>query len=193
MMKVGFEEKRNRSKNVILKVIIGTIALLVISDKIGDNINIEWQMPLRIESRKVKNEPLQCPPSGVSEISHIQIPETNEETNATPTSSGGSWFGEASWYGAKPEWCLGCDSNFIMANGERLDDSKMTLAFNELPLGSMVRVTNTVTGKSEIAEVTDTGGFERLGRIADLSLALKNALGCEGLCQVFIESLATER
>lgn len=97
------------------------------------------------------------------------------------------WAGKASWYGASPEACVGCDENFIMANGKRLDDRIRTIAFNELPLGSMVVVKNVDSGLEEVVEVTDTGGFDGLGRIADLSLALKNSLKCSDLCNVMIE------
>jgi rare lipoprotein A (peptidoglycan hydrolase) len=62
----------------------------------------------------------------------------------------------------------------------------MTLAFNQLSLGSKVTVTNIQTGNSQEAEVTDTGGFERLGRIADLSKGLKEAINCTDLCEVEI-------
>ena len=97
------------------------------------------------------------------------------------------WAGKASWYGATPEACVGCDENFIMANGQKLDDRIRTIAFNELPLGSMVLVKNVDNGLEEVVEVTDTGGFDGLGRIADLSLALKNSLNCGGLCNITIE------
>ncbi len=97
------------------------------------------------------------------------------------------WAGKASWYGASPEACVGCDPNFIMANGKKLDDRIRTIAFNELPLGSMVLVRNVDNNLEEVVEVTDTGGFDSLSRIADLSLALKNSLKCSDLCNVMIE------
>lgn len=78
--------------------------------------------------------------------------------------------GNASYYSI--DGCLGCNPGRIMANGEKLDDTKYTLAHNQIPLNTMVEVVNTRNGKSAIAKVTDRGGFNRLNRIADLSLAL---------------------
>lgn len=97
------------------------------------------------------------------------------------------WAGKASWYGATKETCLGCDENFIMANGQKLDDRIRTIAFNDLPLGTMVEVTNVDSGLSEIVEVTDTGGFENHGKIADLSKALKDSLKCGDVCNITIQ------
>jgi rare lipoprotein A (peptidoglycan hydrolase) len=98
-----------------------------------------------------------------------------------------SWSGVASYY--SEDGCIGCSPTLTMANGKRFDEDAMTLAFNRLPLGSRVTVTNGVTGSSIEAEVTDTGGFEKLGRIADLSKGLKEAIGCTNLCQVKIVKL----
>lgn len=68
--------------------------------------------------------------------------------------------------------CLGCRTDRLMRNGEKLDDSKATIAFNKLPMNTMVKITNTDNGKSIVAKVTDTGGFERHNRIADLTPAV---------------------
>ena len=38
------------------------------------------------------------------------------------------WVGEASWYGTGKGECLGCSKSLTMANGQRLDDSKFTVA-----------------------------------------------------------------
>ena len=94
------------------------------------------------------------------------------------------WHGQASYYSR--EGCIGCSANLYMANGKPLDDNKLTVAFNKIPLGKMVRIINNKTHDVVIAEVTDTGGFERHGRIIDLSLATKNAIGCNDLCEVTI-------
>ena len=88
-----------------------------------------------------------------------------------------SFIGKVSYYSEKG--CLGCNANQIMANGQKFDEDKFTLAFNRLPLNTVVRVTNLSNGKSELAVVTDRGGFERLGRIADLSKGLMTALGAK--------------
>jgi rare lipoprotein A (peptidoglycan hydrolase) len=92
--------------------------------------------------------------------------------------------GVASFYSR--DGCVGCSKNLKMANGELFDDSKMTIAFQKTKLNTIVIVKNPATGKFVQAKVTDRGGYERLGRVADLSLAVKNAIGCNDLCQVEI-------
>lgn len=94
------------------------------------------------------------------------------------------WRGTASYYSRAG--CLGCHPQMIMANGQPLDDTKPTIAFNQLPLNSWVSVTNNFTGQEIVVQVTDTGGFESLGRIADLNLATKEAINCTDLCEVTI-------
>lgn len=86
--------------------------------------------------------------------------------------------------------CLGCSRNLITASGEPLDDSRLTLAV-ALPLpfklGTQVKVTNEETGLSVVAVANDTGGMARYNRIADLSLATAQAIGCNGLCTITLE------
>lgn len=95
--------------------------------------------------------------------------------------------GEASWYGRNG--CLGCSPDLHMANGQDLDDSAMTIAYMRVPLGTLVKVTNTQTGAAVNATVTDRGGFEALGRIADLTPAVRDAIGCGSVCQVTVSPL----
>lgn len=97
------------------------------------------------------------------------------------------WEGIASYYSV--DGCLGCSPNLHMANGEPLRDENLTLAFMRAPLNSMVLVTNMDNDLSVVAKVTDRGGFEPYGRIADLSLGLKNAIGGRGLTPVQITLL----
>lgn len=82
--------------------------------------------------------------------------------------------------------CLGCSETMTMANGEPLDDTKLTVAFNKAPLNHFIDVNNMANGKSVKVKVTDRGGFERHGRIIDLSVATKEAIGCTDLCKVEI-------
>jgi rare lipoprotein A (peptidoglycan hydrolase) len=103
-------------------------------------------------------------------------------TSATKTAD---WQGLASYYSRAG--CLGCSSTLTMANGQPLDDGALTIAFNRAKLGTRVSVTNTKTGKSTIATVTDTGGFERHGKIADLTIATRDAIGCGSTCTVTIK------
>lgn len=69
-----------------------------------------------------------------------------------------------------------------MANGQKFDENKMTLAFNWLPLNTKVRVVNPANGQETIATVTDRHGAYRAKynwRIADLSLGLCRKIGCK--------------
>lgn len=92
--------------------------------------------------------------------------------------------GKASYYSV--DGCIGCSPNLTMANGERLDDTKLTVAFNRAKLGTKINITNQKTGKTVIAMVTDTGGFERHGKIVDMTIATRDAIGCGHVCDVAI-------
>lgn len=105
-------------------------------------------------------------------------PTTSPKAPKRPTS------GKASYYSVAG--CIGCDADRIMANGQRLDDARPTVAYNHLPLNTLVKITNTANGKTITVPVTDRGGFEKYGKIADLSLATKNALGCGDICNITI-------
>ena len=100
------------------------------------------------------------------------------------------WTGTASYY--SEAGCLGCSPTLTIANGQRLDDTKLTLAMTPYTvrayklLNKKVTVRNRKTGASVVATVTDTGGFSRYSRIADLSVATKLAIGCGDLCKVEI-------
>lgn len=100
-----------------------------------------------------------------------------------PTST--KWVGMASYY--SENGCLGCSATLTMANGQRLDDDALTVAFNRAKLNTHVTVTNNKTGQSVIAKVTDRGGFERHGKIIDLNVGTKNAIGCGDVCNVTVE------
>lgn len=100
--------------------------------------------------------------------------------------------GEASYYSRNG--CVGCSSGLLMRNQEPLDDNRNTIALspemvaeNGL-LNKIVVVENLETGKQVFARVTDTGGFKKYNRVADLSLYTKKALGCGGLCQVSVKT-----
>jgi len=125
--------------------------------------------------------------------------ETTEQTNTLLRTSGEARAtvieGQASWYGATPEECLGCNPNFIMANGEKLDGKVKTIACavgttcNDFPIGSLVEVINLENMMTTNARVTDTGGFAKYNRVADISKAVKGAINCEGLCRVRVTVL----
>lgn len=80
--------------------------------------------------------------------------------------------------------CLGCSKNQITKSGEPFDENALTLAIpaqwlRDIPMGSMVRVTNLDNGLTVIAKANDTGGFLKYNRVADLSLATCKAVKCE--------------
>lgn len=121
--------------------------------------------------------------SCVADCDSVQESTGQEEaTNLEPKKQ--SFVGEASWYGEEDHECLGCRADRLMANGERFNENARTLAFNHLPLNTEVTVRNLDNGEIIEATVTDTGGFNSLGRIADLSEGLKNLLGCADICNV---------
>lgn len=95
--------------------------------------------------------------------------------------------GLASFYSRKG--CLGCREDRLMANGHPLDDTKATVAYNRVALNTMVKITNIKTGKTVNAKVTDRGGFERHGKIVDLSVKTRDLLGCGHVCQVEVGEL----
>jgi len=74
----------------------------------------------------------------------------------------------ASWYGST-------FTNRKAADGSVYDQNAMTAANRELPMGSIVRVTNLANNQSVIVRITDRGPFYG-DRIIDLSLAAAKAV-----------------
>ena len=103
--------------------------------------------------------------------------------------------GWASWYGTGQNECLGCSPARIMANGERMDDARKTIACGiggscrHLKLGDRVVVLNLDNMMLTEAVVTDRGGFAGLGRIIDMTKAVRDAINCSGLCRVRVTKL----
>lgn len=99
------------------------------------------------------------------------------------------FIGIASYYSIAG--CLGCSPTLTMANGERLNDTVKTIALTPSNYrkykNQTVKVTNLKNKKYTLAKVTDSGGFGKYNRVADLSLATKLAIGCSDLCKVQIE------
>jgi hypothetical protein len=91
-----------------------------------------------------------------------------------------TWYGQ-DWHG-KPT-----------ASGERFDMRKLTAAHRTLPLGSIIRVTNTRNGKAVEVRINDRGPYgKRRERILDLSRAAARRLDFidAGSCPVMIEVLS---
>jgi len=74
----------------------------------------------------------------------------------------------ASWYG--PPY-----HNRHSSNGQTYDMNTMTAAHRTLPLNSLVRVTNLLSGASTLVRITDRGPFVE-GRVIDLSLAAAKSI-----------------
>lgn len=100
-----------------------------------------------------------------------------------------AYHGKASWYGP----------NFHgkkMANGAIYDQEKILIAHRTLPLGIRVRITNTNTGESIIAQVLDRGPYAKntdgkYSREVDLSYGAAKKLSAvkPGVIPVKIEPL----
>ena len=92
--------------------------------------------------------------------------------------------GKASWYGRGH---IGRKT----ASGEIFTGKGRTAAHKDLPLGSVVRVKDTATGRSVVVRINDRGPYVA-GRIIDLSEDAARALGIRdrGIADVTLESLA---
>lgn len=131
----------------------------------------------------------------IPEIRYIYKDAPTPEPEASPSgeleaSPSAMLKGTASYY--SEAGCLGCSPTLTMANGERLDDTKLTIAVTVEDmhryklLNDVVIVRNVRNGRTVEAKITDTGGFHRYNRIADLSVATRNAIKCSDLCNVEI-------
>jgi rare lipoprotein A len=89
--------------------------------------------------------------------------------------------GQASWYGDE-------FARRQTASGEPFDPGKLTGAHRTLPLGTRVRVTNLVNGRSVLITINDRGPFLPR-RDIDLSYGAARALGMlrRGVARVRIE------
>lgn len=131
------------------------------------------------------NEPEMVNPCAASGCQPVVTPTPTPENTPKPTPEAqktGFVSGLASYYSR--EGCLGCSATLTMANGDPLDDGALTVAYNRAKLNSYVTITNLKTKLSVQAKVTDRGGFERHGKIVDLTIATRDALGCGSVCDV---------
>jgi rare lipoprotein A len=104
-------------------------------------------------------------------------------TGAAPppeVGGGGSFTGEASWYG--PGF-----AGHRTADGEIFDPSKLTCASPWLPFNTMLRVTDLATGKTVEVRVNDRGPFGR--GVLDLSAHAAQVIGLSGWAEVQVEIL----
>lgn len=80
--------------------------------------------------------------------------------------------GTASWYGRHHH-------GRVTASGQRFDMYAFTAAHRTLPMGTRLRVTNVVNGRSVVVTITDRGPFVRQ-RVIDLSYAAAREIGMIG-------------
>jgi rare lipoprotein A len=78
--------------------------------------------------------------------------------------------GKASWYSIRT------NRGTHTASGQRLCDNSATAAHKTLPMGTKVRVTNEINGKSEIVTINNRGPYIR-GRIIDVTIGTASRLG----------------
>jgi len=76
----------------------------------------------------------------------------------------------------------------LTANGEQATPKSLTAAHKSLPFGTLVRVTNDVTGDWVVVRINDRGPFVA-GRIIDLTPAGAKAIGSDGLAHVSLDVL----
>lgn len=117
--------------------------------------------------------------TGCSSISNAK---TESATALLPVKS--VQHGKASWYSIKT------NGGTRTASGNKLCNHAPTAAHKTLPMGTKVRVTNQINGKSEIVTITDRGPYIR-GRIIDLTIGSAERLGFvkSGVAPVKVEVL----
>ena len=91
-----------------------------------------------------------------------------------PPAPGWTEEGVASWYGGRDGF-----EGKPTASGEIYDSSLLTAAHRELPLGSIVDVTNLDNGSTVRVRINDRGPFIA-GRVIDLSRAAAREIGLLG-------------
>lgn len=120
-------------------------------------------------------------PGTVSSKSDLARPEKGKVTNSVKAkgvaqrqkgSSKPYQVGNASWYGKSFH-------GKTTASGEPYDMFQFTAAHRQLPLGTLVKVTNLDNGRSVVVRVNDRGPVPR-SRIIDLSYGAARILGIPG-------------
>ena len=77
-------------------------------------------------------------------------------------------------------------SGELTANGETPTPDSLTAAHRTLQFGTLVRVTNDITGDWVVVRINDRGSFIA-GRIIDLTPAGAQAIGSDGLAHVSLD------
>jgi rare lipoprotein A (peptidoglycan hydrolase) len=190
--------KREKRLRTTVRLIVMLLLLWLSSKWVSVNHEIKVQSPLVIQEREVEllspvptDTPVASPEVATRGAQINHIPDVGKMVVSEVKASEPEVReieGEASYYSRAG--CLGCNEKMIMANGDSLNDSELTLALTpemvrqHKLLNDIVKVTNLSNGQEVYAKVTDTGGFARHGRVADLSVATRDAINCKNLCQV---------
>jgi rare lipoprotein A (peptidoglycan hydrolase) len=120
-------------------------------------------------------------PGTANSNSEVARPEKGKVTNSVKVTSvsrrhkGSSkpfQVGKASWYGKSFH-------GKTTASGEPYDMFQFTAAHRQLPLGTLVKVTNLDNGRSVVVRVNDRGPVPR-SRVIDLSYGAARMLGIPG-------------
>jgi rare lipoprotein A len=139
--------------------------------------------PLTQPRESASSRPAPRTPTQPAPHATIAVPQTSAdlEPRGKPVSNE---VGLASWYG--PPY-----NNRKGADGTVYDQNAMTAAHRELPLGTVVKVTNLTNNESVLVRITDRGPFID-GRIIDLSLAAAKAVDIyrPGTAKVRVEAYA---
>jgi rare lipoprotein A len=121
-----------------------------------------------------------------SSESASHLPKKTEESSKYFHKKTGKapWLGKASWYGPGLQ-------NKRTASGEIFDQNKLTAGSRQLPLGSVVEVTNLKNGKRVKVTINDRGPWVK-GRTIDLSKGAAKRLDMikTGLAPVKITMIA---
>lgn len=148
-----------------------------------ENENIKKELQQHQESIKELETEIQEKDAEIEKLSYVPPKITNKPQIASQNVAGQSGTlalaGKVSHYSRAG--CLGCSPNLTMANGQPLDDNRLTIAVppGTIPMNTQVKLVNETNGKEVIATVTDTGGFAKYNRVADLTPAVANALGTQ--------------
>ena len=135
---------------------------------------------------EVKVPPVEAITSGskTADISDDSAEPHESDESVEPPKVLRTFFGWASWYGAKHH-------GRKTASGEPFNKNSFTAAHRTLPFGTKVQVVNVKNGKSVIVKINDRGPFRR-NLIIDLSHAAASAIGMirSGITSVEVRVLA---
>ena len=112
---------------------------------------------------KILSAPLAEPVAPVAALNGLAEPLLAHPDDPAPAAVEASYYGKG--FEGRPT-----------ASGERFDPESLTAAHRTLPFGTLVRVTNAITGKSVEVRINDRGPFHG-NREIDLSTAAAREVG----------------